>query len=182
MADDWAKSEAECRGDAVPREYLRETSFAHMTRMATEARSAGVEKWTVDHVKSERRYIPPKGPKLRKELRHECKALAGRYYQLLSGHAATYDLDSHFSRCSSLCPHATGWFSPPGIPEQLSQSHAVPCHLFRANRGPRPSADKKRMFSTAPQWVFIALQIGGFEVNLRINLHLFCTPVCLFIS
>ena len=31
-----------------------------------------------------------KGPKLRKELRHECKeALAGRYRQLLLGHAAT---------------------------------------------------------------------------------------------
>ena len=34
---------------------------------------------------------PPKGPKLGKELRYERKALAGRYYQLLSGHAATGD-------------------------------------------------------------------------------------------
>ena len=30
-----------------------------------------------------------------------------------------------------------------------------------------------RLFSTAPQWVFIASQIGELEANLRINLHLF---------
>ena len=62
-----------------------------MTRKATEARSAGVAKWIGDHVKNKHRYTPPKGPKLRKELRNERKALAGRYYQLLSGHAATGD-------------------------------------------------------------------------------------------
>ena len=33
----------------------------------------------------------PKGPKLRKELRHDRKALTDRYHQLLSGHAATDD-------------------------------------------------------------------------------------------
>ena len=77
--------------DAVPRYYLRGASFAHMTRRATEARSAGVAKWIGDHVKSKRRYTPPKEPKLRKELRHERKALADCYYQLLSGHAATGD-------------------------------------------------------------------------------------------
>ena len=77
--------------DAVPRYYLRGASFAHMTRRATEARSSGVAKWIGDHVKSKRRYTPPKEPKLRKELRHERKALADRYCQLLSGHAATGD-------------------------------------------------------------------------------------------
>ena len=82
---------AESPLDAVPRDYLRETSFAHMTRRTTEARSAGVAKWIGDHVKSKHHYTPPKGPKLRKELRHERKALAGRYFQLLSGHAATGD-------------------------------------------------------------------------------------------
>ena len=91
VADDWAKMAAESPMDAVPRDYLRETSFAYMSRKATEARFAGVAKWIVDHVKNKHRYTPPKGPKLRKELRHERKALAGRYYQLLSGHAATGD-------------------------------------------------------------------------------------------
>ena len=79
VADDWAKMAAESPLDAVPRDYLRETSFAHMTRRATEARSAGVEKWIGDHVKNKHRYTPPKGPQLCKELRHERKALAGRY-------------------------------------------------------------------------------------------------------
>ena len=37
------------------------------------------------------RFKPPKGQNLRKELRHERKALAGRYYQHLSGHTATGD-------------------------------------------------------------------------------------------
>ena len=62
-----------------------------MARRVTEAKAAGVSKWIVDHVNRRRRYCPPRGPKLRKELRHECKALAGRYYQFLSGHAATGD-------------------------------------------------------------------------------------------
>ena len=35
--------------------------------------------------------MAPNSQKLREELRHERKALAGRYYQLLSGHAATGD-------------------------------------------------------------------------------------------
>ena len=42
VADDWAKRAAEDQGDSVPRAYLRETSFAHMTRRVTEARTAGV--------------------------------------------------------------------------------------------------------------------------------------------
>lgn len=91
IADGWAKRAAEDLGDSVPREYLREDSFAHMTRRVTEARAAGVSKWIVDHVNRRRRYSPLKGQKLRKELRHELKALAGRYCQLLSGHAATGD-------------------------------------------------------------------------------------------
>ena len=33
--------------DAVPGDYLRETSFTHITRMTTEALSAGAAKWVV---------------------------------------------------------------------------------------------------------------------------------------
>ena len=44
------------RARRIPRDYLRETSFAHMTRRATEARSAGVGKWIGDHVKNKHRY------------------------------------------------------------------------------------------------------------------------------
>ena len=91
MADDRVKGVAESLLDAVPGNYLRETSFARMARMAAEARSAGASKWIVDHAKSKHHYISPKGPKLRKELRHERKAFAGRCYQLLSRRAATGD-------------------------------------------------------------------------------------------
>ena len=65
-------------------EYLRETSFAHMTRKATEARAQGIAEWIAEHVDPRRRYKSPKeASKLRKELRPELKALAGRHYQLL---------------------------------------------------------------------------------------------------
>ena len=74
---DWAKMAAESPLDAVPRDCLRETNFAYMTRKATEARSTGAAKWVVDLVKSKYRYTPPKGPQLRKELRQERKALTG---------------------------------------------------------------------------------------------------------
>ena len=80
VRDQWAGEAAESLGDAVPKAYLRETSFAHRTRATTEARSAGVSEWIMDHVDRRRRYCPPKGQKLRKELRHERKALASRYY------------------------------------------------------------------------------------------------------
>jgi hypothetical protein len=65
------------------------TSFVLMTRLATEARSDGTSSWIASHIRRRHGYRPPRGGGLRKDLRHERKALAGRYYQLLSGHAAT---------------------------------------------------------------------------------------------
>ena len=59
--DEWAKDAAENVGDSIAGDYLRETSFAHKARVATEVRSAGVERWIVDHVDPRRRYKPPKG-------------------------------------------------------------------------------------------------------------------------
>ena len=56
-ADDWAKGATARPMDAVPRGYLCETSFVHMTRMATEDWSTGVKKWVVDHTKSKRRKL-----------------------------------------------------------------------------------------------------------------------------
>ena len=63
IADEWAK-------DA---NYLRETSFARGRRPPMPIQTADGSR------------------KLRKELRHERKAVAGCYDQLLSGHAATSD-------------------------------------------------------------------------------------------
>lgn len=79
-ADDRAKGAVESLGDSVPRDYLRETSCARMTRRATKARPVGVGEWIVGRVDRRRRYKPPNGQKVRKELRHECKALVGCYY------------------------------------------------------------------------------------------------------
>ena len=110
IADDWAKRAAEDQGDSFPRAYLRETSFAHMARRVAEARSAGVSKWIVDHVNRRRRYNPPKDPKLRKKPRHERKALAGRYYQLLSVRAATGDCPCN--KIHSLSSDKCGWRGP----------------------------------------------------------------------
>ena len=43
----------------VASEYLRETSFAHVTRMATEARTKGIAKWTTEDVDPRRKCKPP---------------------------------------------------------------------------------------------------------------------------
>ena len=59
-----------------------------MTRTATEARSRATAEWITDHVRAERRYRPPpRGGPRRRQLGGTRKELAGRFYQLLSGHA-----------------------------------------------------------------------------------------------
>ena len=70
-------------------DYLREASLAHLTRKITEARSLETSSWIRAHVKRRHRYRPPPGGRMRQELRAVRKEVAGRYYQLLSGHAAT---------------------------------------------------------------------------------------------
>ena len=127
VADDWAKRAAEDQGDFVPRAYLRETSFAHTAGRVTEARLAGVSSWLVDHVNRRRRYSPQKGQKLRKELRHQRKALAGRYYQLLSGHAATGD---YWCRRVHKLPSDRCWWC--GQDERQTRRHLfVHCAAWR---------------------------------------------------
>ena len=70
-------------------EYWWETSFAHMTRAATEARSRTTSEWISNRFRAERRYRPPAGKGLRQQqLRRSRKSVIGRYYQLLSGHTA----------------------------------------------------------------------------------------------
>ena len=89
MADLYAKGAAENELYAVDRAYMRETSFAYVTRLTTKARNGGTSSWIANHIRRRSGYRPPKVGRLRQELRHERNALAGRYYQLLSGHAAT---------------------------------------------------------------------------------------------
>ena len=86
--DRTAKRAAEGREEEACQEYLREASLSHLTRTTTEARANATAAWIRDHCGRRRRYRPPKGGKLRKELGKCPKELAGRFYQLMSGHAA----------------------------------------------------------------------------------------------
>ena len=64
--------------------------MSHMTRVTTEKRTRETKEWISRHVRPERRYRPPPGRGIKRaQLRRARKTLAGRYYQLLSGHAAT---------------------------------------------------------------------------------------------
>ena len=70
-------------------EYRWEASLSHLSRVATENRSRATARWVASHARPERRHRPPGETGLRrKQLRLARKSLAGRYYQLLSGHAA----------------------------------------------------------------------------------------------
>ena len=98
VADECAKSAA--TGDAPVGEslegYSDEISLSRMTRVAAGARSRETAEWISGHVRAEQRYRPPSGRGLRRpQLRRVRKTLAGRYYQLLSGHAAA---GSHLRR------------------------------------------------------------------------------------
>ena len=101
MADQYAKDAATGRapGERLPEGYAEETSLAHMTRVATEARSRATTDWIADHVRPGRRYRLPPGRGVRRtQLRRVKKTLAGRYYQLLSGHAETGTHRHRFGR------------------------------------------------------------------------------------
>ena len=69
--------------------YLREASLSHLTGLTTETRSTETSRWIRERVKRKHRYRPPPGGKMRKGLRAVRKECAGRFYQLMSGHAAT---------------------------------------------------------------------------------------------
>ena len=88
-ADSLAKAAASRRRAVADPAYLREASLSHLTRLATEARSLETGRWIREHVKRGHRYRPPPGGRMRKELRGVRKERASRFYQLLSGHAAT---------------------------------------------------------------------------------------------
>ena len=88
-ADRMAKRAAEGREGEAGQEYLREASLSHLTRITTETRASTTAEWIQTHCGRRRRYHPPRGGKMRKELGKTPKELAGRFYQLMSGHAAT---------------------------------------------------------------------------------------------
>lgn len=90
-ADETAKSIAEGREERAEPGYLREASISHLMRKATEERADATREWVRSHVGRRHRHWPPLGGRLRKELAKTRKELVGRFYQLLSGRAATAD-------------------------------------------------------------------------------------------
>ena len=88
-ADTGARAAAAGDRETASPTYLREASLSHLTRLATETRSAETSRWIRERVKRKHRYRPPPGGKMRSELRAVRKERAGRFYQLMTGHAAT---------------------------------------------------------------------------------------------
>ena len=63
VADQYVKDAATGRTprERLPEGYAEEASLAHMTRVATGARSRATTEWITDHVRPGRRYRPPPG-------------------------------------------------------------------------------------------------------------------------
>ena len=115
-ADAVAKRAAEGEEDRADPEYLGEARLSHLTRKTTEARSRATRECMRDHVRRERRYRPPPGRKLHRGLGKVRKELAGRSYQLPSGHAVTA---SHLRRVGQ-APNDRCWC---GSGERQSRQH-----------------------------------------------------------
>ena len=88
-ADRVARRAAVRREGKADHSYLKEASLSHLARVTTEARANASAEWIQTHCGRRRRYRPPRGGKMRKDLSKAPKELAGRFYQMLSGHEAT---------------------------------------------------------------------------------------------
>ena len=89
-ADRAAKEATGGQSEEVPDELRRQTSLPHLARKSTEKGSTATAQWVEDHVRPEGRYHSSSGGGFRKRaMRRVRMSLAQRYYQLLSGHAAT---------------------------------------------------------------------------------------------
>ena len=115
--DNMAKRAASEEEDRANPQYLREASLSHLTRVTTEARSEATAEWIRSHSGRHRRYRPPKGGKMRKNLNRTRKELASRFYQLLSGHAATAE---HLRRIGQVNSDTCFWY---GSGERQSRYH-----------------------------------------------------------
>ena len=85
IADGMAREAAGGQSQDVPNQVRWQASLPHLSKRATERRSEATSQWIRDHVRPERRYVPPGGPSFRKRaMRRVRKAMAQRYYQLCS--------------------------------------------------------------------------------------------------
>lgn len=88
-ADRGAKAAAEDPGDRVKRRCVQGAGLADEMRLVPDTNTRGAMGGVSNHVSNHREYRPPEGGSIRKDLKHERKALFSWYYQVLSGHAAT---------------------------------------------------------------------------------------------
>ena len=79
LADKTARRAVEEREDRAPLHYLREASLSHLTRVITEARSEATAQWICTRSGRHRRYRPPWGGKMRKDLGKTRKELTVRF-------------------------------------------------------------------------------------------------------
>src|SRR5258705_2329809 len=102
--------------------------MARMRRRTTETRTRQKAEWIEDRTRQRRAYIPRRGSGLRGALRGEKKALASRFYQLLTGQAITapYMCEKLRQIESSQC-----WWCDSGTRQTRH-------HLFCECRGFRP--------------------------------------------
>jgi hypothetical protein len=75
--------------DAYCRWITRTASLTYLRRKTTETRTKATKEWIETRTAKSKAYIPRKQMGLRKNLCHEKKEVASRFYQLLSGHAIT---------------------------------------------------------------------------------------------
>lgn len=101
QADGAARDAAGRRLESADPDYLSQASLSHLRRVTTERRSTAIGSWIRQRVERRHRYRPPPGGKMRKQLGGVRKELAGRFYQLLSGHAATADHLRRFGQAQS---------------------------------------------------------------------------------
>ena len=94
QADEAARHATEGGGNRVGHGFLREANPPYLMRKTAEARSQATSTWIRVRVKRRHRYRPHPGGKLRKRL-------TGRFYQLLSGHAATTEHLKRVGQASS---------------------------------------------------------------------------------
>ena len=120
---------AESLRDVADWRYFREASLAYLTRRTTEAKTQATRRWISEHVKTRRRYRPPGCKNIHPELKKDRKEFVGRYYQLLSSHAAieTYLADMIQKTGSNRC-----WWC--NSAERQPHHHLFRCQAWRAQR------------------------------------------------
>ena len=132
LAEEAAEGAPHCELEEMSGTARWQTSLPHLSRRSSERRARETGQWVASHVRPERRHHPPGGPgQRRRALRKVRKSLVGRYYQLLSGHAAVgsflYErMTGPFHRESSECRwcgsgkreshHHLSWSARPGPP------------------------------------------------------------------